>query len=87
MNKEIDTIKDFIVDFISSETTNANLNTNDLKNNVNLIEMKILDSIKFLELLTSIEDEYQLDLDFSELDPSEFTTIDGLVYHSKRCSA
>lgn len=40
-----------------------------------LLDQGILDSLSFLEYITKIEEYYQIDLDFSDLDPSEFTSI------------
>lgn len=47
----------------------------------NLIQEGILDSLGFINLLMTLESEFDLDIDFSELDPSEFTTIRGLLTH------
>lgn len=39
---------------------------------------KGIDSVGFLELLSFLEDELQIELDFSEYDPVEFSTLSGL---------
>ena len=45
----------------------------------NLIQEGVLDSLGFINLLMNLENEFDLDIDFSELDPAEFTTIRGLL--------
>ena len=39
----------------------------------------ILDSLHFLKLITMLEDEFGLDIDFSEYEPDEFKTIQGFI--------
>ncbi len=45
----------------------------------NLIENGVLNSLSFLELLTTIELKYNILIDFGDLDPNDFLSIDGLV--------
>ena len=56
-----------------------------LTTKVNLIKVGILDSMSFIELLASIELEYNIEIDFSDLDPNQFLTIDGLSKYSVKC--
>jgi acyl carrier protein len=44
-----------------------------------LLNQGILDSMSFLEFIVDIESAFNIELDFSELDPSEFTSIDNIV--------
>lgn len=43
-----------------------------------------IDSIGFLELLGFIEEELGIELDFSEYDPKDFSTISGLCQIIKK---
>jgi acyl carrier protein len=45
----------------------------------NLFNAGVIDSMGFLELVASVETEFGLEIDFSEMDPAEFTTLEGLV--------
>lgn len=44
-----------------------------------LLSQGILDSISFLEFMIQLESVFSTDFDFSELDPTEFTSINGLA--------
>ena len=46
---------------------------------VNFVASGIIDSMAFVRLLMDTESEYGFQLDFSELDPSEFLSIDGFT--------
>lgn len=45
----------------------------------NLIESGLLDSLDFLKLISAIEAEYGIAVDFDEIDPNELTRFDNLV--------
>ena len=45
---------------------------------LNLLESGLYDSLGFMELLTSIENELGVAVDLSDVDPERFTTYGGL---------
>lgn len=45
----------------------------------NLIEKGVLDSMTFLEFLTDIERSFDISVDFGDLDPNDFLTLEGLA--------
>jgi len=53
----------------------------------NFIESGVIDSFGFLELLMAIEQEFNAQINFTELDPSEFTTLKGLTFHCTKAIA
>ncbi|MGO3182948.1 MAG: acyl carrier protein [Aequorivita sp.] len=44
-----------------------------------LLSQGVMDSISFLEFLVELEDVFSIEFDFSELDPTEFTSVKGLI--------
>jgi len=44
----------------------------------NLMESGLLDSIGFVELIVFMEGQTGCNIDLTDVDPSEFTTVDGL---------
>lgn len=55
------------------------LTLEDINSSMSLTQSGVLDSFGFLEFISEIEDEFDVEFDFGELDPSEFTTIASLV--------
>jgi acyl carrier protein len=45
----------------------------------NLLDLGVLDSLGFVQMLMSLEAEFGLELDLTEMDPEEFTSLQGLV--------
>ena len=43
-----------------------------------LLELGILDSMSFLDFIVSLEETFRTELDLSELEPTEFSTIQQL---------
>ncbi len=53
----------------------------------NFVESGVIDSFGFLELLMSIEQKFNTQINFAELDPSEFTNLEGLTFHCSKAIA
>lgn len=50
----------------------------ELTGDTNLMESGLLDSVGFVELIVFVESQTGCNIDLIDVDPSEFTTIDGL---------
>jgi len=60
---------------------NAQTNGNgdvELTRYTNLMESGLLDSIGFVELIVFMEGQTGCNIDLTDVDPSEFTTVEGL---------
>ena len=44
----------------------------------NLIENHIIDSIDFIYIISEIENRFNVNIDFLEIEPSKITTVKGL---------
>lgn len=54
------------------------LSINDIAHDVSLLEQGVLDSVSFIEYLTEIETEFDIEISFEENDISDLTTINAL---------
>lgn len=72
-------MRQFILDRISDRLVQLNIDSSTLADDFDLMESGTIDSMEFVNLIGEIEMAFSIDLDFSELDPSEFTTLGGLV--------
>ena len=70
------TMRDKIIDIIVKIT-----DYNDLRNNgnVDLIEENILDSLAFMELLTEIETEFDLEIQPTQVDANVWRKVDDIA--------
>ncbi|MBV8211657.1 MAG: acyl carrier protein [Verrucomicrobia bacterium] len=60
---------------------NAQINGNghvELTRHTNLMESGLLDSLAFVELIVFMEGQRGYNIDLTDVDPSEFTTVEGL---------
>lgn len=46
---------------------------------IDLVGSGIISSLDFIELISDIEQKYNIEIDFEKYDPSEFTTLSGLI--------
>ena len=53
----------------------------DVRDDESLLGAGIFDSVSFLELINTLEEKASKPVDFSQMDPEEFTTIHSLVQY------
>jgi acyl carrier protein len=68
-----------IIDLLKPNMEQHNLSTANLDLDKSLLEQGVIDSISFLEFIVELESVFDIEIDFSELDPNEFTSIKSLV--------
>lgn len=70
-------LENFIIDFVEEKAGKS------VPHDLNLIEEGILDSFAFVELLTTLEDDYSIKIDLAEIDIDNFNSI---LLITKKCS-
>lgn len=73
-----ETVRQFIQEKIAS-LAKSPLSKDEIDTSANFVASGIIDSMAFVRLLMDTESELEVELDFSELDPSEFLSIDGFA--------
>lgn len=73
------TTKIKLIELLQPKLEELGLSVSDIDTNKSLLNQGILDSMSFLEFTVDIESTFNIEFDFSELDPSEFTSIDNLI--------
>lgn len=72
-------IQEFALKHLMDYLKHLEVDVSKLDYSDNLLELGWIDSMGFLELIAAIETQFDLNVDFSDIDPSEFTTLNGLV--------
>ena len=67
-----------ILKLISAFVKTKNKQIKSINKNSNFILEEILDSMSFLELIFFLEKKLKIDIDFSDMEPEEFTTFHKL---------
>lgn len=68
----------YLKNTIQEKAKSMGINSPVEKVDYRITEGGVYDSIGFFGLITDIEAHYNIEIDFSELDPNQFTTIEGL---------
>lgn len=79
MSDHSDEVRKYIWEKLSGAAKRKNLDIDQLKEDENFFEFGLLDSLGFLELVAAVEERFDLEVDFSEMDPADFTHFKGLV--------
>lgn len=73
------TTRNKLIELLQPKLEELGLSISEIETKESLLNQGILDSMTFLEFTVGIESTFNIEFDFSELDPSEFTSIDNLV--------
>ena len=79
METRADQIRAFIHDRIRQKAADSRQSGPALDDSLNLVETGLFDSLGFVQLISGIEKEFNLELDTGDLDPEEFTVLGNLV--------
>jgi len=79
VTKTTEEARSFIVAKIQSSFQGKEISVEAIEDSFDLFESGAFDSLAFVSLITSVEQHFGIELDFSEIDPAEFTTLGGLT--------
>lgn len=79
MNDLATQIKHFILEEIQPRLELLEISPDSIDKNFDLIDSGTLDSIGFINLVGAVENRFNFEIDFEELEPSVFTNLDGFV--------
>lgn len=74
-----DDVRRFVVEYLADMARRFGVNTLDLDDDTHLLEIGVMDSIGFIELVLATEQRFGLALDLDREDPVVFTTLGGFV--------
>lgn len=76
---KMDSVTSKLMEILQERLGLLGLDVSDVDANDNLVANGVLDSFSFLEFIASIEDAFSIELDLGDMDPSEFSSVNGLV--------
>ena len=79
MNNLEKQVSDFILAELQPKLEALEISVDTVGGDFDLVGSGVLDSISFIELVGAVEQQFQFEMDFENLDPADFTIIDGFV--------
>jgi D-alanine--poly(phosphoribitol) ligase subunit 2 len=73
-------IRAFVVDHVTEIAETLDLRGLQIDGDFDFFETGVLDSFGFINLLAAVEEQFHVEMDFSDVDPKAFSTLDGLVH-------
>lgn len=70
-------VREFLFEKVKSKVNEEQFSS--ISMTESLIAQGIFDSIDFITMLMEIENTFEIELDFDDVDPAQFTSIDGLI--------
>jgi len=74
-----DSIRDFVKGRLLEKVQLLGLDEPELSDDLHLTGSGIFDSMDFFALITDAEEHFGMEIDFTEHDPAEFTTLGGFI--------
>ena len=72
-------IKKIIIEFISDDVERSGIKIEDIQDDFDLLQSGLIDSFKFIDLISLVEERSDIEIDLAELDAEGFSTISGLI--------
>jgi acyl carrier protein len=72
-------IREFILAELQSKLQALDISVDSVGGDFDMVGLGVLDSISFIELVGAVEQNFQLEMDFEDWDPADFTVIDGFI--------
>jgi acyl carrier protein len=79
-----DDVRRFVVERLQRRAQHVGFALGNPADDMNLMESGLFDSLGFVELIAAIEEEFELEVDFADVDPETFTTVGGVVESAVR---
>lgn len=79
MQSRADQIREFIYQQIRQVAAANRQPSPELRDDLNLVDTGLFDSLGFVHLVSGIEKEFNIELDTGDLDPEEFTVLGNLA--------
>lgn len=71
--------RQYVLDYLQNQASKKGVILGEVDENQNLLDLGVLDSLGFVQMLMAMESALNVEIDFGEMDAAEFTTLTGLV--------
>jgi acyl carrier protein len=79
MEQNKNEIKDFIINEIMKKSKSMYIDLGVIEDDFSLTGSGVFDSMDFMTLIVDVENAFQKEVDFSDSEPEQFTTLGGFV--------
>jgi acyl carrier protein len=77
-------IREFVCNHLKQRAGQMNVTITTFDDSADMLASGLLDSMGFVDLMVSVESEFDVQFDFGDRDPSEFTTLSGFVNSAQK---
>lgn len=79
-------LREFMLVTLQPRMTLLDFAASELTDDFSIVGSGLLDSMAFVEFVGSFEQQFGIELDFQDMDPSEYTTVGGFLHCALRAS-
>lgn len=74
-------VRGFLLRFLDEKLANKGYPSEEVKDDFDLLIRGVIDSLGFLEMLVALQEEFEVDLDFDEIDPEKLSIVGPLCQY------
>lgn len=68
-------VREFVLEYLKNKDTSLKLESLQIDDSFDFLEIGIIDSMGLLEMISSLEEQFGITVDFEEMDTDEFTIL------------
>lgn len=72
-------LKEFVLSYLREKKHLSEDDSANITDDMDLVASGLLSSLGFIEMISSVEETFKIEIDFENFDPGEFTSLAGFV--------
>jgi acyl carrier protein len=84
VTSEKDLIREFVIAHVNELATREDVSVGEVADDFDLMESGLFDSLRFAALVSAVEERFDLQMNFDDIDPEEFVRVGGFVAAATR---
>lgn len=77
-------VRTFLVELIDEQLSLKGYSARNIPDDFDLLSNGVIDSLSFLELTVALQEEFEVEFDFDEIDPEELSHFGSLCQYTTR---
>lgn len=74
-------VREFLLDFVGERLMVRGFSTAEVNDDFDLIVNGVIDSLAFLEMTVALQEQFDVELDFGEVDPVQLSIVGPLCHY------
>ncbi|GFE57103.1 acyl carrier protein [Geobacter sp. AOG1] len=74
-------VREFLLDFVEERLMVCGISAAEVNDDFDLLVSGVIDSLAFLEMTVVLQEQFEVELDFDEIDPVQLSIVGSLCHY------